>query len=92
MKKFMVLFAEFELCVYADTKEEARKIALSDFISRMEKELKICEMKPKAERCDICQFTYIPSEIIERDGERICVYCYRDKFSVGELSPEDIPF
>lgn len=92
MKKFMAMCGDFELCVYADTKEEARKVALSDFISRMEKDMKVCEMKAKTERCDICQFTYILSETMERDGERLCVYCYDDKFGFSELSPEDISF
>jgi hypothetical protein len=71
------LFAVSEICVFADTKEEARKIALEHFMARVEKELTVCETKAKTERCDICQYTYIPSEIIDTDGERVYVLLQR---------------
>jgi hypothetical protein len=92
MKKFIVLFRDLELDVYADTREEARRIALAGFISHLENELDVIEMKARTERCDICQYTYTPSEIVKREGEQLCVYCDRDKYSVEELRPEDIPF
>ena len=81
------MFGASDICVFADTKEEARNIALEHFIARVQKDL----MKAKTERCDICQYTYIPSEVIDRDGERLCMYCYEDK-CVGKLTPDDIPF
>jgi hypothetical protein len=93
MKKlFMALFADYELRLYADTKEEARKSALSDFISRMEKEMKVCELKAKTERCVSCQKTYAPDEVSVVNGEQICVFCSWDKYGSDELSPEEIPF
>ena len=94
MKKYMGVFTcngVSDICVFADTKEEAGKIAREHFISMIKKELKVYEMKARTERCDICQYTYIPSEIIDRDGERLCMYCYDDKYDPG-LRPEDIPF
>jgi hypothetical protein len=92
MKKFSVFFRELELDVYADTREEARRIALKGFISQLKNEMKVIEMQARTERCDICQYTYIPSEIVKRDGEQLCVYCDSDKYPVDELRPEDIPF
>jgi hypothetical protein len=95
MKKYMAVYSCFggsEICVFADTKEKARKMALEHFISKVEEELTVSEVKGRTERCDICQHTYTPSDVIERDGERLCVYCYDDKFGFQSLSPEDIPF
>ena len=64
MKKYMGVFtcnSVSDICVFADTKEEAGKIAFEHFISMIKKELKVHEMKARTERCDICQYTYIPS-------------------------------
>jgi formylmethanofuran dehydrogenase subunit E len=76
----------------ADTRDEARKMALEHFVRKLETDLEVLEVKARTERCDICQYTYTPSEVIERDGERLCVYCYDDKFGYQALSPDDIPF
>jgi hypothetical protein len=95
MKKYVGicgLFGGSDICVFADTVEEARKIARGHFISLVEKQLTVCEAKARTERCDICQYTYIPSEIIDTDGERLCRYCYDDKYGFGALTPDDIPF
>ena len=61
-------------------------------MARVEKELTVCEVKARTERCDICQYTYIPSEIIDTDGERLCMYFFVDKFGVVALYLYDIPF
>jgi hypothetical protein len=92
MKQFMVWCGSFQLCVFADTPEEARKTALAHFISELENSMEVSEVKARTARCDICQYTYIPSDVIEKDGERLCVYCYDDISNPRELMPEDIPF
>ena len=58
MKKYVgmcSLFVSSDICVFADTKEDARKIALEHFNSLVEKQLTVCEAKARTERCDICQ-------------------------------------
>jgi formylmethanofuran dehydrogenase subunit E len=92
MKQFIAWCDSFQVGVNADTLEEAKKMALSHFISELENSMEVSEVKARTERCDICQYTYIPSEIIDTDGERLCVYCYDDKYGFGALSPDDIPF
>lgn len=85
------LFGGSDICVFADTVEEARKSVLAHCISLVEKQLTVCEEKARTARCDICQYTYIPPDIIETDGKRLCRYCYEDR-CFGELTPDDIPF
>jgi hypothetical protein len=94
MKQFMAIFSlcPGDICVYAETRDEARKEALKCFSERVDSDLEVVEVKARTERCDICQYTYIPSDVIGRDGERLCVYCYDDKFGLQSLMPEDIPF
>jgi uncharacterized protein (UPF0212 family) len=92
MKKWMVSIHARLLCVYADTREEARKIVLRTFIPQLEEELKVVEVTARTERCAICQYTYTPSEIVEMEGERLCLDCLWDKYDIGSLNPADIPF
>jgi hypothetical protein len=89
MKKFM---ASFLVEVYADTEKEARQIARRSIVLTGENELVLVEMKAETERCDICQLTYIPSEVVEIEGEQLCVYCRFDKYGIEDLRDEDIPF
>lgn len=92
MKKWMVSVHTMFLCVFADTREEAREIALRTFIPQLENELKVVEVKGRTERCAICQYTYPPSEIVEMEGERLCLDCHWDKYDIAALNPADIPF
>jgi predicted CXXCH cytochrome family protein len=95
MKKYMGIcssFPGFEFCVFADSKEEALKLALDHFARKLEADMQVLEVKPRTERCDICQHTYTPSEIVKQNGEKLCVYCHQDKYGFIPLSPEDIPF
>ena len=86
MKKFLVIFRDIELVVYADTESKARKKALQHFIALLEKDLQVIAA---TQQCDICQYTYPPSHVVKRDGEQLCRSCDADKYP---LHPEDIPF
>ncbi len=96
MGKFMGIFGRSgsEICVFAETRREAQKIALDHFIAKLEKELKIVELSARTERCDICQYTYPSSEIVRENDEKICGFCYFDKYQFEEqnLNDTDIPF
>lgn len=95
MKKFAVYFRGIEFFgVLAGTQEEARKKAISDLISYLENEMCVVEMKARTERCDNCDYTYLPKDIVPGDGEQLCVSCYAEKYEPEEpdLSDIDIPF
>jgi len=51
--------------------------------------LNIAGVKARTERCDICQYTWPPSEIVKRDSEQLCRSCDLDKYQIRD---EDIPF
>ncbi len=95
MKNFSVYFRGIEFfSVLADTREEARKKALTQFCSFLKNELSVVEIKARTERCDNCDYTYFPKDILSRDGEQICVSCYANKFESDglNLNDIDIPF
>lgn len=92
MKAFLAVFGAIEVSVYADTVEEARKNALGHLVLEIEKGMEVYEVEARTERCQICQYTYPPSGVIERDNQQLCDSCYRDKYDTGNISPEDIPF
>ena len=85
MKKkcYVVMVKNFE--VEAETKAKAKKIVLSLLARSME----IIEVQPRTERCDSCDRTFRPSEIVKRDNEQLCFSCDADKYP---LQDEDIPF
>ena len=95
MKKYSGVFRYFggsEICVFAKTPEEARKIAIRHFIGKIEKELIVVEMKAKTERCDICQFTFAPGKIAKEGNEQLCSDCWFQKYGYEALMPDDIPY
>ena len=49
----------------------------------------LCFEQERTERCTICDRTYPPSEIVIRDGAKLCEQCDDDKYPI---KPEDIPF
>src|SRR5689334_2986309 len=49
----------------------------------------LCFELERTERCKVCDQTYPPSEIVIRDGEKLCEQCDDDKYPI---KPEDIPF
>jgi hypothetical protein len=90
----MVFFRGTEVDVYAETEIEARNIAIPQFILQLESELQVIEVKPRTARCDICQYTYAPSDVTSINGEQLCTSCNWDKYQYQDedISLADIPF
>ncbi len=93
MKKYIAVFRDIELDVYAETQKDARKRALEGFLSQLEKELKVRENE-RTEPCDGCGYACAPSMIIVEDNEQLCFSCYGNKYRFEDfnLNDIDIPF
>ena len=55
--------------------------AFEKFLTRLEQE--------RTERCQVCDRTYPPDEIVKREGEQLCLTCDLDKYPIRD---EDIPY
>ncbi len=83
-----------DLEIFAETETEAHEIAVKRFTELVTNTLDVCEAKARTERCDICAYTYPPSDVTNINGEKLCTSCYWDKYQYREedVDLEDIPF
>ena len=69
-------------------KIEQARAELEDLEMRLTNAFGKFEQK-RTERCQVCDKTYPPSEIVKRGQEQLCLSCDLDKYP---LRDEDIPF